>query len=151
MIKFRVLTGPALSSNALMSGDTRARRMQSEAVHDKLLDIRTIPGYKRYLAVRRINPIQASIMRTRLEEKTIAREKNDPRYWMNDKHPRRPVTSSSSWIGTVDYDPYSKNMNVHIGNRTYTVPGQRPLQVKAFLESPSLGRYFNQHYKRGIL
>lgn len=147
MIKFQVVTGPALSHNALLSGMPIARQKQTADQHRALLDIKTVPGYRKYLTLRRTNPALADIMKRGLVIQAIEREKKDPRYWDNDKFPRRPVKSSSSWIGTVNYDPNTRNMMVRIGNKFYTVPGQHSLQVKAFLESPSLGRYFNQHYK----
>lgn len=147
MIRFNVATGLPYTRNALLSGNPNARIQQDDWIHGRLLDVKTVPGYNRYLALRRVNPLAAQALLQGLKTKAAERERQDPRYWRTDVSPRRPVSSSSSWIGDATYDPVGKNLLIKIGAKTYTVPGQTAQQVKAFLESPSLGRYFNQHYR----
>lgn len=141
---FNVLTSKGGTGNALKSGDRLATQRQTQAEHNKLLNIRTMPEYtvvmsmppgpQRQMAIRALNA-KAQLM-----------EKEFPKYW-NDEYPRRPITQSSSFIGDVNYDPYSRVMNVEVGNRTYSYPSQRPKDVSNFINSSSLGRYYNNILK----
>lgn len=141
---FNVLTSKGGTGNALKSGDRLATQRQTQAEHNKLLNIRTMPEYtvvmsmppgpQRQMAIRALNA-KAQLM-----------EKEFPKYW-NDEYPRRPITQSSSFIGDVNYDPYSRVMNVEVGNRTYSYPSQSPKDVSNFINSSSLGRYYNNILK----
>ena len=92
------------------------------------------PGPQRVMAIRALNA-KAQLM-----------EKEYPKYW-NDEYPRRSVSQSSSWVGDIAYDPYSQVMNVEVGNRIYSYPSQSPKNVSDFLNSNSLGRYYNNILK----
>ena len=141
---FNVLTSKGGTGNALKSGDRLATERQTQAEHNKLLDISSLPEYKVVMAMppgpQRVMAIRA------LNAKAQLMEKESPKYW-NDEYPRRPITQSSSFIGDVNYDPYSQVMNVEVGNRTYSYPSQRPNDVANFLNSNSLGRYYNNILK----
>lgn len=141
---FNVLTSKGGTGNALKSGDRLATQRQTQAEHNKLLNIRTMPEYT---AVMSMPPGPQRQMAIRaLNAKAQLMEKEYAKYW-NDEYPRRPITQSSSFIGDVSYDPYSQVMNVEVGNRTYSYPSQRPSDVAHFLNSNSLGSYYNNILK----
>ena len=141
---FNVLTSKGGTGNALKSGDRLATQRQTQAEHNKLLDISSLPEYQ---AVMSIPPGPQRVMAIRaLNAKAQLMEKEYPKYW-NDEYPRRPITQSSSFIGDVNYDPYSQVMNIEVGNRTYSYPSQSPNDVANFLNSNSLGSYYNNILK----
>ena len=141
---FNVLTSKGGTGNALKSGDRLATERQSQQEHNRLLDITSLPEYQ---VVMYMPPGPQRIMAIRaLNAKAQLMEKEYPKYW-NDKYPRRPIVQSSSFIGDVNYDPYSQVMNVEVGNRTYSYPSQSPKNVSDFLNSNSLGRYYNNILK----
>ena len=141
---FNVLTSKGGTGNALKSGDRLATERQTQAEHNKLLNISSLPEYK---AVISMPPGLQRVMAIRaLNAKAQLMEKEFPKYW-NDEYPRRPITQSSSFIGDVNYDPYSQVMNLEVGNRTYSYPSQSPNDVANFLNSNSLGRYYNNILK----
>ena len=141
---FNVLTSKGGTGNALKSGDRLATQRQTQAEHNKLLDIRSLPEYT---AVMSMPPGPQRQMAIRaLNAKAQLIEKEFPKYW-NDEYPRRPITQSSSFIGDVSYDPYSQVMNIEVGNRTYSYPSQSPNNVANFLNSNSLGSYYNNILK----
>lgn len=141
---FNVLTSKGGTGNALKSGDRLATQRQTQAEHNKLLDIRTLPEYQ---VVMSMPPGPQRVMAIRaLNAKAQLMEKSSPKYW-NDEYPRRPITQSSSFIGDVNYDPYSQVMNLEVGNRTYSYPSQSPNDVANFINSNSLGRYYNNILK----
>ena len=141
---FNVLTSKGGTGNALKSGDRLATQRQTQAEHNKLLDISSLPEYT---AVMSMPPGPQRQMAIRaLNAKAQLMEKEYPKYW-NDEYPRRPITQSSSFIGDVSYDPYSQVMNLEVGNRTYSYPSQSPNDVANFLNSNSLGSYYNNILK----
>lgn len=141
---FNVLTSKGGTGNALKSGDRLATQRQTQAEHNKLLDIRSLPEYT---AVMSMPPGPQRQMAIRaLNAKAQLMEKEYPKYW-NDEYPRRAITQSSSFIGDVNYDPYSQVMNLEVGNRTYSYPSQSPNDVANFLNSNSLGSYYNNILK----
>ena len=141
---FNVLTSKGGTGNALKSGDRLATQRQTQAEHNKLLDISSLPEYQ---VVMSLPPGPQRVMAIRaLNAKAQLMEKEHPKYW-NDEYPRRPITQSSSFIGDVNYDPYSQVMNVEVGNRTYSYPSQSPNDVANFLNSNSLGSYYNNILK----
>lgn len=142
---FNVLTSKAGTGNALKSGDRRAVERQSQTEHDKLLDIRSLPEYQ---AVMSMPPGPQRVMALRaLNAKAQLMEKEYPKYW-NDEYPRRTISQSSSWIGDVDYDPYSKVMIVDMGNNSHAYPNESPEDVANFVNANSMGKYFNDNLKK---
>lgn len=142
---FNVLTSKGGTGNALKSGDRRATERQTQEEHNKLLDIRTMPEYT---AVMSMPPGPQRNMALRaLMAKAQLMEKEYPKYW-DDKYPRRQITQSSSWVGDVDYDPYSQVMNVNLGNESYAYPGQSPNDVANFVNAPSMGKYWHNNLKK---
>lgn len=141
---FNVLTSKGGTGNALKSGDRLATQRQTQAEHNKLLDISSLPEYQVVMSMppgpQRVIAIKA------LNAKAQLMAKDYPKYWY-DEYPRRPITQSSSFIGDVNYDPYSQVMNLEVGNRTYSYPSQRPEDVANFLNSNSLGSYYNNILK----
>lgn len=141
---FNVLTSKGGTGNALKSGDRLATQRQTQAEHNKLLDIRTMPEYQAVMSMPP-GPQRAMAIRA-LNAKAQLMEKEYPKYW-NDEYPRRPITQSSSWVGDIDYDPYSKVMTVNLGNESRAYPNQSPNDVANFINSNSLGRYYNNILK----
>lgn len=145
MITFPVKTGQGLTHNALFTGPSDSRLKQTQSEHRKLLDITSLRGASAILA--NPNPVVRKVGIANLRKLAIAREKACPKYW-NDTVPRldkgvRPL-SSSSWIGNVTYRPGSAT--IRIGTKNYTCP-MSERQLKRFLESPSLGQYFNKYLR----
>lgn len=142
---FNVLTSKGGTGNALKSGDRLATQRQTQAEHNKLLNIRSLPEYT---AVMSMPPGPQRVMAIKaLNAKAQLMEKEYPKYW-NDEYPRRPITQSSSWVGDIDYDPYSKVMTVNLGNESRAYPNQSPKNVSDFVNAPSIGKYWNYNLKR---
>ena len=145
MITFPVLTAAPLTHNALFSGVSDSRLRQTQAEHERLLDIMTLPGAQDI--INHPNSVLREIGMANLKKLAEAREKACPKYW-DDEEPRPDngeyPLSSSSWIGNVSYRPGVAI--VHIGDREYYCPMDE-VTLKEFLESPSLGRFFNKHIR----
>ena len=140
---FDILTGAGLSNNALKSGDRQATFRQTPYEHEQLLDETNLPGYREAMMLpgpQRLMAIQ------QLRAEAELREAESPKYW-DDDYPRRDISQSSSWISDMDYDPYSQVLQVQMGNNVYAFPGQSPDNVADWLNSPSLGQYFNNKFK----
>lgn len=141
---FDVLTSQGGSGNAIKSGDRQATLRQSNSEHNALLDVTTLPEYKAVMAMPP-GP-QRNIAIAALNAKAQLREREYAKYW-DDEYPRRPITQSSSFIGDVQYDPYSKVMTVDVANKSYAYPGQSTDDVANFINSNSLGKYYNDTLK----
>lgn len=141
---FNVLTTQGGSGNAIKSGDRQATLRQSNSEHNALLDVTTLPEYKAVMAMPP-GP-QRNIAIAALNAKAQLREREYAKYW-DDELPRRPITQSSSFIGDVQYDPYSELMTVNVGNKSYAYSGQSPDDVANFINSNSLGKYYNDTLK----
>ena len=57
-----------------------------------------------------------------------------------------PTQLSSSWVGNIKYLPYSNVAFVRLGNGEYYY-GMTPRQLSAWLNSRSLGSYYNNYIK----
>lgn len=135
---FNILTGAGLSNNVLKSGDRQATYRQTPAEHEELLDERNLLGYQEAMMLQgpaRLMAIQ------QLRAQAALREAEYPKYW-DDRYPRRDISQSSSWVGDINYDPYTQAMQVQLGNKVYSYP-KTPDQVAEFINSPSLGGYIN--------
>ena len=135
---FNILTGAGLSNNVLKSGDRQAAFRQTPAEHEELLDERNLPGYREAMMLQgpaRLMAIQ------QLRAQAALREASSPKYW-DDQYPRRNISQSSSWVGDIDYDPYSNAMQVELGNKIYSYY-KTPDQVAEIINSPSIGEKFN--------
>jgi hypothetical protein len=135
---FDIITGKGLSNNVLKSGDRLAAERQTPLEHEELLDERNLPGYREAMMLQgpaRLMAIQ------QLRAQAALREAEYPKYW-DDQYPRRDIAQSSSWVGDIDYDPYSNVMQVQLGNKVYTY-SKTPDQVAQIVNSPSIGNYFN--------
>ena len=135
---FDIITGKGLSNNVLKSGDRLAAERQTPLEHEELLDERNLPGYREAMLLQgpaRLMAIQ------QLRAQAALREAEYPKYW-DDQYPRRDIAQSSSWVGDIDYDPYSNVMQVQLGNKVYTY-SKTPDQVAQIVNSPSIGNYFN--------
>lgn len=135
---FNILTGAGLSNNVLKSGDRQAAFRQTPAEHEELLDERNLPGYREAMLLEgpaRLMAIQ------QLRAQAALREAEYPKYW-DDQYPRRNISQSSSWVGDIDYDPYSNAMQVQLGNKIYSYY-KTPDQVAEILNSQSIGKKFN--------
>ena len=135
---FNILTGAGLSNNVLKSGDRQATFRQTPAEHEELLDERNLPGYREAMMLEgpaRLMAIQ------QLRAQAALREAEYPKYW-DDQYPRRNISQSSSFIGDIDYDPYSNAMQVQLGNKIYSYY-KTPDQVAEIVNSQSIGEKFN--------
>jgi len=136
---FDIITGKGLGSNVLKSGDRQATFRQTPQEHEELLDERTIPGYQEAMALQgpaRLFAIQ------QLRAQAALREAEYPKYW-DDEYPRRPIDQSSSWVGDINYDPYSNVAQVQLGNKVYSY-SMSPNRIAEILNSPSIGQEFNK-------
>jgi hypothetical protein len=139
---FNILTGAGLSNNVLKSGDRQAAFRQTPAEHEELLDERNLPGYSEAMMLEgpaRLMAIQ------QLRAQAALREAESPKYWL-DEYPRRNISQSSSFIGDINYDPYSNAAQIQIGNKVYSY-SRTPDQIAEMINSPSLGGYFNRVLK----
>ena len=135
---FDILTGAGLSNNALKSGDRQATFRQTPAEHEQLLDETNLPGYREAMMLpgpQRLMAIQ------QLRAEAALREAESPKYW-DDDYPRRDISQSSSWVGDIDYDPYSNVAQIQLGNQVYSY-SRTPEQIAEMINSPSIGGYFN--------
>lgn len=136
---FDIITGNGLGSNVLKSGDRQATFRQTPQEHEELLDERTIPGYQEAMTLQgpaRLFAIQ------QLRAQAALREAASPKYW-SDEYPRRPIDQSSSWVGDINYDPYSNVAQVQLGNKVYSY-SMSPNRIAEILNSPSIGQEFNK-------
>ena len=144
MIHFDVMTGKGLGNNTLISGDRKAAERQTPVEHQELLDITKDPEYAQLLSLPP-GPARALAFRI-LEARAIEREMSNPKYW-DDTEPRRTITQSSSFIGPIDYDPYSNMAMVQIGNKLYPYTGIDPVRMSDWLNSPSMEDYYKDFIK----
>ena len=139
---FDIITGKGLSNNVLKSGDRLAAERQTPLEHEELLDERNLPGYREAMLLQgpaRLMAIQ------QLRAQAALREAEYPKYWL-DEYPRRDISQSSSFIGDINYDPYSNLAQIQIGNKVYSY-SRTPEQIAEMINSPSLGGYFNSVLK----
>lgn len=140
----RFLVQHSLAHNALKSGDRRAVQKQTDTEHRKLLQP-TPAELKRIAAAK--GPAKVAL-KAAAKERAKAKEKRYPKYWVDDKVPRRTVTQSSSWIREVSYNPRNNLANFYIKN--CTKPMRRhvtPQVLTKILNAPSIG---HELWKRGL-
>ena len=136
---FDIITGNGLGSNILKSGDRQAAFRQTPQEHEELLDERNLPGYREAMTLQgpaRLIAIQ------QLRAQAALREAEYPKYW-DDEYPRRPIDQSSSWVGDINYDPYSNVAQVQLGNKVYSY-SMSPNRIAEIINSPSIGQEFNK-------
>lgn len=139
---FELLTGRGLSDNSAKGGDRRATEMQTEREHADLLDIRNLPDYQVWKAMPPGPAKSALLMRIKLEAEEM--EKGYPKYWKEDKVPRRTISQSSSWVGDINYEPRTNTAYIQMGDKVYTYPGVSPEGMARLLNSPSIGKRLNE-------
>lgn len=144
-MKFHVDTGnESLAGNALKGGMRVAVERQTPEEHRDLLDI---TGYPEYIDVLNApNAIAKAMKLKELYALAQEMERAYPKYWL-DEEPRRQVSQSSSFIGDFDYDPEAQFLIVNMNGKDYAFPSFTPEHVAEWLNSPSLGKYFNQYLK----
>lgn len=141
---FQVYNGDSsLAGNALKMGERKAVERQTQQEHDDLLDITKLPEYQAFL---NLPPAAKAIAMQQLQQLAEDNERLYPKYWL-DANPRRAVSQSSSWIGNFDYDPSSNYLIVKMGNKDYNFANMDPNTVADWLNSPSMGQYFNNYIK----
>lgn len=101
---FTVLTGGGSKG----AGNNPAVDMQTQRMHDDLLDITKLPDYPLVMALPP-GP-QKRLAMDALEAEAAFNEATVPQYWLNDNKPRRQVTLGSSWVPNIQYDPKTKVM-----------------------------------------
>lgn len=142
---FDVIQGKGLGNNALKSGDRDAVNRQTEIEHAEALDVRNQPGY--YTVAAMPEGPEKQYLMSILEQQAMEHEASIPQYW-DDEIPRKPVSQSSSWINGINYDPNTKMMMILTGRgRSYPVAAQEPYQVAEFVDSPSMEKFFDSHYR----
>lgn len=140
---FNILTGTGLSNNVLKSGDRQATYRQTPSEHEELLDERNLPGYQEAMMLQ--GPAKLMAIQ-QLRAQAALREAEYPKYWL-DEYPRRNISQSSSWVGDINYDPFSNSAQIQIGNKVYSY-ARTPEQVAEMVNSPSIGGYFNNVLRR---
>ena len=143
MIHFDVMTGRGLGNNALYGGDRDAVERQTPSEHEALLDITTLPDYQRIMST---NPAALPMFMPSLLAQAETREAEFPKYW-DDSYPRRDVSQSSSFIGPIDYDPYSDMAMVEMNGKVYPYVGIDPVRMAEWLNYPSMERYYTDFIK----
>lgn len=139
---FDIISGNGMGNNILKSGDRQAAFRQTPAEHEELLDERNLPGYREAMMLEgpaRLMAIQ------QLRAQAALREAASPKYW-SDEYPRRNISQSSSFIGDINYDPFSNSAQIQIGNKVYSYY-RTPDQIAEMINSPSIGSYFNNVLK----
>lgn len=134
---FDIITAKGMNNN-IRTGDRLAAERQTPLEHEELLDERNLPGYREAMMLQgpaRLMAIQ------QLRAQAALREAEYPKYW-DDQYPRRDIAQSSSWVGDIDYDPYSNVMQVQLGNKVYTY-SKTPDQVAQIVNSPNIGDCLN--------
>ena len=134
---FNVLRSTGLGSNNLKSGEPRARYRQTEAEHLEALDPKNTEEWR--MAQLAPNPLVKAQLEAMAVNRAKMREQELPEYW-DDELPRRQVSQSSSWVGDVQYDPYTQNMTVMLGKKSKSYPGVTPTRVAEILASSSIGK-----------
>lgn len=137
------MTGAGLGNNALIGGVREAVERQTPYEHEALLDVTTLPDYQRIMTT---NPSALAMFMPSLIAQAELREAEYPKYW-DDSVPRRDVTQSSSFVGPMDYDPYSNMAMVQLNNRVYPYVGMDPVRMAEWLNYPSIGQYYNRFVK----
>lgn len=141
---YTVLAGKGLGGNVLKGGDRRAAERQTKEEHENLLDIKSLPGYQRFLAMPP-GPAKTLALKA-LEMEAEERERTNPKWWL-DERPRREITQSGSFINGVSVDPNSGLGTVQIRDRVYVYP-MTTAQATEMVNSDSLGHFFNNVLKK---
>lgn len=102
---FNVLNGGSVGA-----GGNPAANMQTQRMHDELLDIANLPDYYSVMALPP-GP-QKEIAIAALHDQAELNEAMVPEYWKDDAVPRQPLTLQSSWVQPIQYDPVTKVMTV---------------------------------------
>ena len=142
-MKFIVKSGKkSYSDNALKGGNRLATYRQTEQEHDDLLDISNLQDYPLYMAMP--DGPQKVEFKNYLVEQAIQREKDNPKYW-NDEKPRKPISQSSSWVGDIDFNPEANLITVALGDKgtTKTVYGTAD-DAADWVNASSLGKKANK-------
>ena len=136
-MQFDIINGSSsYSDNALKSGNRLAANHQSPAHHAEALNKFT--KGKIYTGPAGLLKRQIDIMKGKAYEKSL------PQYW-DDKYPRRPITQSSSWIQSLNYNPNSKVGTIKIGNKYYP-KHMTDYDAAQFVNAPSIGKLVHQKY-----
>lgn len=145
-MQFRVMTGEKwLAGNALKSGDRNATRMQSKTEHTRLIDPKLQPEY-RLIEKMPPGPQKVAALNT-LKAKCKMREAAEPKYWINDQRPRRPIAQSSSWVGDITIEPTRNMITIALGDRgaRKTIYGNEK-DAADLVNAPSIGSLVNHKY-----
>ena len=134
---FQIIHGDGWSNNAGKSGNEAARERQSQAEHDEALNY--------YTRNKTYSPTQVGLLRRQIDIiKGKAKEKLLPKYW-DDKYPRRPITQSSGWIKSLDYNPRTNIGSIRYGN-TQRSHYMTPYEAAQLVNAPSIGKIVHQKY-----
>ena len=139
---FTVLTGGTQGA-----GRNPAVDMQTQRMHDDLLDITQLPEYPLVMALPPGPQKQMAI--ADLEAEAAFNEAAAPQYWKTDAVPRRKVNLSSSWVPNIQYDPNTKVMTAfgkaYAGVEPETVA--KILRGEIFVHKPgSIGSAMNKFW-----
>ena len=137
-MQFDIINGDqSFSNNALKSGNRLAANHQSPAHHAAALNKFTNGKIYARTPVGLLKR-QIDIMKGKAYEKSL------PQYW-DDKYPRRPITQSSSWIQSLNYNPNSKVGTIRYGNKDHS-KYMTDYDSAQFVNAPSIGKLVHQKY-----
>lgn len=140
---FEVLSG---GHNNGGSGVKDAAYMQSEALHERLLEPEYWPELREQYALAEKLPdgaVKSSTLEY-LKSMAEANEARYPKYWYDGNTERPKHGQTSSWVGNIDYDPRSGTANIQMGDKIYTYMGVTPGRMAELLTAPSIGRMLNE-------
>jgi hypothetical protein len=137
-MQFDIINGStSYSDNALKSGNRLAANHQSPAHHAAALN--------KYIGTAKFDRTPMGLLKRQIDVmKGKAYEKSLPQYW-DDKYPRRPITQSSSWIQSLNYNPTSKVGTIRYGNKDHS-KYMTDYDSAQFVNAPSIGKLVHQKY-----
>jgi len=134
---FQIIHGDGWGNNAGKSGNRFATERQTPAEHNEALN--------RYTNGKIYTRTPVGLLKRQIDiMKGKAYEKALPKYW-NDKFPRRPITQSSGWIQSLNYNPNTNIGSIRYGNKDHS-HYMTPYEAAQLVNAPSIGKMVHQKY-----
>ncbi|MBO7513752.1 MAG: hypothetical protein J6T54_12455 [Fibrobacter sp.] len=150
-MKFVQEVAPELTHNALFKGSGGEYRdaayMQTPREHEEAIEKFTKERERQFIRAG-MSPAQVALGKRRA--KAWAENYDEPtkveKYWNGDQEPRRPIQTSSSWIGEVRIVPSLGLARLNLNGRNYSY-SLTPDMVGDMVTSESLGQFYNGNIK----